>query len=637
MDNFQQKRSDFKQTTGNETEPEIQIPKFIRSKPVKYAGIGFVILGTCYYIYQQYLRISLLIEENDLVVQINSSKESEREDAIQFILKKCKQNNNQLTMYTEKFKTQIFPILTQELISKNLKLGSSSSMLLSILITNKVYSDHFLTLNGAESLILAIQMNDPMQKGVEENLVSHLEVLFRVVNYSKINAVTKINQSSGISLLCTLFMLPETTTKTLSLVLKCLTWSAEYSSDVISVISRVEMFDSLISATKSTDHLLVKYATSLISDCSNSKILIQKCGNEILVEQLKKLLVHLPLNLTEKNNKNKNEKENENENENEKEKEKEKEKKHNQKIINEENVNIYNETLGNICLILSNVTESNKKIAKSICSDYEFRKNLINKCLKCTESKIKYCSLELLLSLARASKTNRFIIRKSPIPAQLKLLLSNEKNSNVISKTILLIKILICEQPLKRRLIIDFYTLGVIKEIPQLITRFKKNVTNLKNIVSIINAFSKGGKLVRQQLLKYNIMKKIIVIFKQTSDPQLHLKIIQTINNYIHSTKIQDQLIKNGGIKLIINQIKLNQEITLNISLQAILSFLTVNKKHQQRWERNINYLLDQNAIPILIDLLKNNKKFNNQIVEILTQFSKYPQALEELNKFQLN
>ncbi|KAJ6252310.1 hypothetical protein M0813_14461 [Anaeramoeba flamelloides] len=582
MDNFQQKRSKFEEITDNTTEPEIQIPKFIRSKPAKYAGIGFVILGTCYYIYQQYLRISLLIEENDLVVQMSSSKESERYDAIQLLLQKCKENDRQLSLYTEKFKTQIFPILTQDLISKNLKLGSASSQLLSLLITNKVYSDHFLTLNGAESLILAIQINDPMQKGVEENLISHLKVLFLVVNYSKINAVTKINKSSGVSLLCTLFLLPETTIKTRSLVLKCLTWSAEYSSDVISVISRVEMFDSLIASTKSTDYLLVKYATSLISDCSNSKILIQKCSNEIFVDHLKKLLIDLPHNLINKNNKN--------ENENEKEKEKEnkngnKNKNKNQKIqiLNEENLNIYNETLGNICLILSNVTESNKQIAKSICSDYEFRKNLINKCLKCQESKIKYCSLELLLSLASASKTNRFIIRKSPIPTQLKLLLANEKNSNVISSSILLIKILICEQPLKRRLIFDFSPLGMIKEIPQLITRFQKHIPNLENIVSIINAFSKGGKLIRQQLLKYNIFKKIILMLKQTSDPQLHLKIIQTINNYIHSTKIQDQLINNGGIQLIIHQIKSNQEITLNISLQTILSFVTIKKKHQQR------------------------------------------------------
>ncbi|KAJ6236854.1 armadillo repeat-containing protein 4 armc4 [Anaeramoeba flamelloides] len=555
---------------------------------LKLLGIGSASVGIGYYIVKQVTSVNLGLDEPKLLEELENSSDLQKSETLIRILERFESSTNTNEAFHENFKTSALFLTIKLIVSTDLILGSNASRVAHYLISNLVYSSKFVELDGIETVILAIQMNDPGNKQCETPaLLHHLKLLYKIIKLSKAKAVTQLEKNGGISLLGTLLTISETPEEIQIFVLKCLTWACEYYSTIPKLLSKISVLPVIANMLSSSNQEIVKYSSSLICDCVKIPEICLDLEEYGIISKLVK-------------------------------------------IINDETDE---EILCNACLAITKLM-FDRQMSDIICVEYKIIPVIREKFLKSESDNVIFCGLKFVEFTANSSYQNKILIRESEIFKVLKDLLIKQKilAHQILQQLVSTINELTVQSRKTGNVkhLMDLYMLPLLVNLFQI----SKDPKIISDLIVIFGNCACSYEEYRLQLLESKIIPQLIQLLKSTRDNTVERNIIFTFANLAQSTKVQKELMDHDGIQGIIACLYSPDLQTQYGSIVGLKNIIFFGPKDKTQWLEIMNYLVSLNLVNHFMELLnKEETHLREPIIEILKRLSEQPTVYQEFGK----
>ncbi|KAJ3427540.1 armadillo repeat-containing protein 4 armc4 [Anaeramoeba flamelloides] len=571
---------------------------FLESDRFKLIGIAGVGIGIGYAYLKQAKSIKLRSDEPKFLKTLQEGNEEQVTKALLQIIEKIKKSKEkQEVPFHDNFKTKSFSLLMNLFGSENKHTSSLAALVLSKFLNDGVYCNKLETLEGIEKLISKIKELTPLlnEEPNQEYLINYLKLLFKIIKIGQKKSVLRIVQNDGIATLGSLLHNEDLNDECLVLILKNLTWCCEFYKTIPLMLEKQDILMVVKPLLESSNEKIVEYSSSLINDYSENTELCQKLDQAGIVKELTQLI------LSSKND----------------------------------------EILCNTSLSLTKLM-ADRQISDLICIEYEIVPYIIDKLLRSKNKNLNYCGCQFIEIAAKASVSNKVLIREcGAFPVLLSLLDKNNeddddkkddenknkennnqknKNQKLLQQTISTIKELTVQSTRTN----NVKYLRELNILPKIISCFKdcKSEKMQLNLVIIIGNFSCSTATARIELMKSGVLTNLTKLLLSTNDVNLTRNLVCTYANLLISAEVHKELYNNGGIEAMLKSLESTDQQTQYGALIGLRNIFLNMNEDLQFYEKLHEYLLSLNILPRLARLAEQNtgnmKLFIQGILKIL-------------------
>ncbi|KAJ3425697.1 armadillo repeat-containing protein [Anaeramoeba flamelloides] len=512
---------------------------FLESDRLKLIGIAGVGIGIGYAYLKQAKSIKLRSDEPKFLKTLQEGDEEQTTETLQQILERINKSKDQKEdPFKENFKAQSFGLLIKSFTSENKKISSSASLILSKFLNSVVYCNKLETLEVIEILISKIKELAPLikEESNQEYLNNYLKLFFKIVKIGQKKSVLRIVQNEGVPVLGALLKKKEINDECRILILKNLTWCCEFYETIPLTLEKQEILMEIKPLLDSSNEKIVEYSTSLINDYSKNSELCQRLENLGLVKSLVQL------------------------------------------IFSSNNDQI----LCNASLSLTKLMVD-RQISDLVCIQYEIVPQILVKLLRSKDKNLNYCGCQFLEIAAKASVSNKVLIREcGAFPILLSILNKKGISQKLLERAIAAIKELIVQSTRTN----NVKYLRELNILPVIISIFK-DCTNQKmklNLVIIIGNFSCSTHESRIELMKTGVLSEFSDLLLNSKDIILTRNLVTTFANLLISLEVQKELYKIGGIATMLRSLESTDNSTQYGALIGLKN-LFIYMNHDQEFQ----------------------------------------------------